>query len=131
MRILNGLWRALLRRRWTGQFARKPCTHLHLVTAVAPASDRCEACVAHGDGWPALRVCLTCGHVGCCDESKNRHSLRHFEETGHPLVRPQDDPGPDWIWCRIDEALLDPVPDPNPDPNPDPVPGPPRRGPRD
>ncbi len=52
-------------------------------------------------------MCLICGYVGCCDTSKNRHAREHFEQTGHPLIRPMDR-GQHWIWCYVDEALLDP-----------------------
>lgn len=107
--MLHRMINAVLRRAWTGQFSPKACSHLGMIRDVRPSADVCEACVALGDGWPGLRMCLTCGFVGCCDQSKNKHSLQHFRETGHPLVRPHRQFGMSWIWCRLDEALLDPA----------------------
>src|SRR4051812_34891146 len=105
-RVIN----PILRRIWTGQFAKKPCSHLREVPhGVEPEADVCRACVATGDTWPALRMCLTCGHVGCCSKAKNQHALKHFQATGHPLNRPHRERGMHWIWCFVDEALLDPV----------------------
>ena len=99
-----------LRRRWTGQFRSKPCSHVHLARSdIGPASEVCEKCVALGDSWPALRMCLLCGYVGCCDKSKNKHAQEHFRQTGHPLTRPYKERGMDWVWCYVDEALLDPI----------------------
>lgn len=97
-----------LRRLWTGQFSEKTCGHLDMIREVEAASDVCDRCVASGDKWPALRMCLTCGHVGCCEQAKNQHALKHFRDTGHPLVRPHKTPGMSWKWCYVDEALLDP-----------------------
>ena len=104
-RIVN----LVLRRMWTGQFQEKPCSHLHLInTDLQPDVDVCEECVALGDTWPALRICLICGYVGCCQESKNKHARKHYEETGHPLMAPYKERGMNWIWCYDDKALLDP-----------------------
>lgn len=97
----------LLRKMWTGQFREKSCSHRGMIREVRPASDVCEACVAVGETWPALRVCLTCGHVGCCEDAKLQHALKHHQETGHPLVAPHGETGMDWIWCYVDHALLD------------------------
>ena len=58
----------------------------------------CEACVQAGDTWVHLRMCLHCGSVGCCDDSKNRHASRHARQAGHPVMRSVE-PGEDWIWC--------------------------------
>ena len=70
-----------LRRMWTGQFRSKPCSHVHLARAdIGPASEVCAECVALGDSWPALRMCLLCGYVGCCDKSKNKHAREHFRQ---------------------------------------------------
>jgi uncharacterized UBP type Zn finger protein len=97
----------VLRRLWTGTFARKSCHHLDMIKNVPPQSEVCEQCVASGDTWPALRLCLTCGHVGCCEKAKNQHALKHFQATGHPLVSPYKERGMHWIWCYLDKALLD------------------------
>jgi uncharacterized UBP type Zn finger protein len=60
-----------------------------------------------GDDWIHLRMCLVCGYVGCCDMAKNRHMMKHIEETGHPLIR-SIETGEGWIWCYEDNALLSP-----------------------
>lgn len=99
----------ILRLQWTGQLGEKECTHLDLINPeVTPSADVCEACVALGDSWPELRMCLVCGHVGRCEDAKNQHALKHFQETGHPLVKPYQVWGMNWIWCYEDNALLDP-----------------------
>ena len=98
-----------LRRLWTGQEEEKECAHLHLINPEAkPSAEVCEECVDLGDVWPALRMCLVCGYVGCCDEAKNQHSQKHYQATGHPLIKPYKEWGMDWIWCYEDKALLDP-----------------------
>ena len=83
----------------------KPCSHLDEITVIDPTGDKCEACVTAGTEWPALRQCLTCGHVGCCDLSVNKHAKAHSEQTGHPLVR-SIAPGEAWVWCYPDTAIL-------------------------
>jgi len=62
-----------------------------------------------GDSWVHLRLCEICGHVGCCDSSKNRHATKHFKKTRHPVMRSLE-PGEDWGWCYIDEVMLQPFP---------------------
>jgi uncharacterized UBP type Zn finger protein len=74
----------------------------------APNADGCEECLKIGDPWVHLRLCLGCGHVGCCDQSKNKHATKHFHATGHPLIR-SDEPGEDWLWCYIDEVWMEPA----------------------
>jgi uncharacterized UBP type Zn finger protein len=81
------------------------CTHLGDVRAVTPSAPGCEECLAMGDRWVHLRICMNCGHVGCCDSSKNRHATRHFRESGHPIIR-SFQPGEAWGWCYADEAPL-------------------------
>ena len=99
----------VLRRVWTGQWRTKPCSHFDRITnGVRPRSEVCEECLALGDSWPALRMCLTCGYVGCCDKAKNRHAPKHFDETGHPLWIPYKERGMNWVWCRVDDTLLEP-----------------------
>jgi hypothetical protein len=82
------------------------CTHLHTVADVAPSDDGCHDCLQTGDTWLHLRMCQECGHVGCCDSSKNRHATAHFHATRHPLVR-SFEPGEDWWWCYADDLLFE------------------------
>jgi uncharacterized UBP type Zn finger protein len=82
------------------------CTHLDEIREVRPSADGCEECLQTGDTWVHLRECLTRGHVGCCDSSKNRHATRHYQSTEHPLVR-SFEPGDDWIWCYVDEVVME------------------------
>ncbi len=82
------------------------CPHLTEIRDVTPASQGCAECVAAGDTWVHLRLCLTCGHVGCCDSSKNKHATRHFHATGHPIIK-SFEPGEDWGWCYIDRLQFE------------------------
>jgi uncharacterized UBP type Zn finger protein len=84
-----------------------PCSHLDQINDVSPNTDGCEECLQSGDRWVHLRMCLVCGHVGCCDSSKNRHATKHFHATQHPLIQSAE-PGEDWIWCYVDEVTLEP-----------------------
>jgi uncharacterized UBP type Zn finger protein len=83
------------------------CTHLDhvLVRELPEAVDGCQECLASGDGWVHLRICLECGHVGCCDDSPNRHATAHHAATGHPIIR-SIQPGEDWSWCYEDELAM-------------------------
>src|SRR5437667_761423 len=83
----------------------KTCTHIHEIRDVAPSADGCEECLKMGDTWVHLRECLICGHVGCCDSSKNKHATKHFHASGHPIVQ-SFQPGEDWRWCYIDQVML-------------------------
>lgn len=84
-----------------------PCPHLADVTGdVSPRADGCEECLATGGRWVHLRLCRTCGHVGCCDSSPGRHATGHFQATGHPLVQSYE-PGEDWWWCYLDEVAFE------------------------
>ena len=80
------------------------CTHLDQI-AITPPDDvaGCEDCLRTGDRWLHLRLCLTCGHVGCCDSSPNKHASAHAREAGHPIVRSAE-PGETWCWCYVDEV---------------------------
>jgi uncharacterized UBP type Zn finger protein len=90
--------------------ASQACNHLADIADAKPdAADSCLECVAKGDRWVHLRMCLTCGHVGCCDSSRNRHATRHFQSTGHPIVQ-SFEPGETWRYCYVDEVYLDPAP---------------------
>jgi signal transduction histidine kinase len=82
-----------------------PCRHFALIHDVEPHTDGCEECLAAGDSWVHLRLCLTCGHVGCCNESRNMHATRHFESTGHPIIQ-SFEPGEDWMWCFVDGMTI-------------------------
>jgi hypothetical protein len=81
------------------------CTHLDQVQlSELPASvDGCEDCLREGGVWLHLRICLTCGHVGCCDDSPNRHATAHHHASSHPIIR-SIEPGEDWSWCYLDEV---------------------------
>jgi CPA2 family monovalent cation:H+ antiporter-2 len=81
------------------------CSHLGSVRDIEAGSDGCEECLRDGHEWVALRLCLTCGHVGCCDDSAGRHATAHFEATGHPVIRSLE-PGAGWRWCYVDQMLV-------------------------
>jgi uncharacterized UBP type Zn finger protein len=84
----------------------KDCTHLDQIKITKSNQRGCEDCLKTGDTWVHLRLCMSCGHVGCCDSSKNKHATRHFHETKHPIIRSHQ-PGEDWGWCYVDEVELD------------------------
>lgn len=87
--------------------AYRTCSHLDWIRDPAPRTHSgCEECLASGEEWVHLRVCLTCGHVGCCDASRNRHASEHFAETQHPIIRSLE-PGERWSWCYLDEGFVD------------------------
>lgn len=81
------------------------CSHLDRVHTVTPSAKGCEDCLRIGDDWVHLRICMTCGHVGCCDDSKNKHATKHYHDTDHPIIKSLE-PGEDWAWCYPDEILL-------------------------
>ena len=92
------------------------CTHLDTVVEAPPSSDGCEDCLRSGDRWVHLRLCMRCGHVGCCDSSPNRHATAHWRSSpDHPLIRSYE-PGEDWWWCYVDELIFE-VPDAPPSPS--------------
>jgi uncharacterized UBP type Zn finger protein len=78
------------------------CPHLDQIRPVQPRTDGCEECLEVGDRWVQLRMCLSCGHVGCCDSSKNKHATKHFQTTQHPIMRSAQ-PGESWRWCYADQ----------------------------
>ncbi len=85
------------------------CTHLDEMQDIAPRTPGgCEECLESGDGWVHLRVCRICGHVGCCDNSKNKHATKHFHATSHPIIQ-SIEPGEDWLWCYLDEVAMRPT----------------------
>jgi hypothetical protein len=81
------------------------CGHLDQIHPVRPSADGCEDCLRIGSRWVHLRICLTCGHVGCCDSSPNRHATKHHHATGHPIVRSMER-GETWGWCYVDDTML-------------------------
>lgn len=90
----------------TGRAGNVECTHLDQIQVTKPVTRMCAACFSEGTSWPALRMCLTCGFVGCCDMSKNKHMKQHHEESGHPLMRSVNmDEG--WVWCYVDSAFME------------------------
>ena len=78
------------------------CVHVKEIRDVQPSAKGCEDCLKIGASWVHLRLCLECGHVGCCDDSPNRHATKHFHKTTHPIIR-SFEPGEDWRWCYVDE----------------------------
>jgi uncharacterized UBP type Zn finger protein len=82
------------------------CDHIDQIREVTPSADGCEDCLRMGGRWVHLRLCMTCGHVGCCDNSPNKHATAHFRGTGHPIMK-SFEPGEDWGWCYVDELALD------------------------
>jgi monovalent cation:H+ antiporter-2, CPA2 family len=83
----------------------KACQHLGATRPVTPSARGCEDCLRIGDDWVHLRLCMTCGHVGCCDSSKNKHATGHHRATTHPIVKSLE-AGEDWGWCYVDEVEL-------------------------
>ena len=83
------------------------CTHLDKIHDIRSSAQGCEECLQTGDTWVHLRKCLACGHIGCCDSSKNKHATKHFHATDHPLVQCFQ-PGENWIWCYVDEVVMMP-----------------------
>ena len=84
------------------------CSHLDsvLITQLPESVDGCADCLAEGGVWLHLRICLTCGHVGCCDDSPGQHASRHALGAQHPLIRSLE-PGEIWSWCFIDELAME------------------------
>ena len=86
--------------------AEEYCHHLDQVQEVSPSADGCEDCLRTGGQWVHLRMCMICGHVGCCDNSPGRHATAHFDEEGHPLIQ-SFEPGEAWWWCYVDEFAFE------------------------
>ena len=82
------------------------CRHASAVRVVTPSALGCEECLKIGSAWVHLRLCRTCGHVGCCDSSPNKHATQHFRATGHPIIEGYDPPE-GLGWCYVDEVFLD------------------------
>jgi monovalent cation:H+ antiporter-2, CPA2 family len=99
-RVLRSGWRYVREETITTS-----CTHLDQIHVTETDVDVCAQCLELGDDWVELRLCLTCGHVGCCDDSPNHHASRHAEADGHPLIQTLQ-PGEDWRYCFIDQTLV-------------------------
>jgi len=86
------------------------CDHLDEASkrpaGAKPSGHGCKECLASGGVWVHLRLCLSCGHVGCCDNSPNKHATAHNHSTGHPIVRSLE-PGEDWFWCYEDQVAFE------------------------
>jgi Zn-finger in ubiquitin-hydrolases and other protein len=82
------------------------CAHARTIRNVMPSALGCEECLKLGSAWVHLRLCRTCGHVGCCDSSPNRHATKHFRKTRDPIIEGYDPPE-GWGWCYVDEISLD------------------------
>lgn len=87
-------------------FEHRSCTHLDTIQQTSPETSECAGCVEEGTRTVHVRMCLSCGEVGCCDSSRAKHARRHYDETGHPLIR-SIEPKEEWIWCYPDRAYLD------------------------
>jgi hypothetical protein len=83
-----------------------PCTHTDMIRAVLPAAAGCEECLRTGGRWVHLRMCRTCGHVGCCDSSPGKHARKHARRAAHPIAR-SIEPGETWSWCYVDEVMVE------------------------
>lgn len=83
------------------------CTHIDSIEYLEPPGEitGCEECLELGMTWVHLRMCQSCGHIGCCDNSPGKHATAHYEATAHPLIRSAE-PGEDWSWCYVDETMF-------------------------
>ncbi|MEP7341326.1 MAG: UBP-type zinc finger domain-containing protein [Acidobacteriota bacterium] len=82
------------------------CKHLDQIRDVKPSAKGCEDCLKLGDDWVHLRLCKSCGHVGCCDNSKNKHATKHFRATDHPIIKSLE-PGEEWGYCYKDDLFFE------------------------
>jgi len=83
------------------------CEHVSTIRPVLPSAPGCEDCLGAGRrDWVHLRLCMSCGHVGCCDSSPGRHATQHFLASAHPVVR-SFEPGEDWFWCYADDVMFE------------------------
>ena len=100
-----------IRHRWQGQppvtlaTTSTACGHLAQAHPVKPTSGGCEECLRIGSTWVHLRICMICGHVGCCDSSPHRHATAHYHASGHPIMR-SGEPEETWGWCYVDQVEL-------------------------
>ena len=85
------------------------CEHIKEIRKVTPSADGCEDCLKIGGRWVHLRMCESCGHVGCCDNSPNRHATKHYHSTQHPIVKSVE-PGEEWGYCYPDDVFYERLP---------------------
>jgi uncharacterized UBP type Zn finger protein len=78
------------------------CAHVSEIRDMSAKTQGCEECLASGGQWVHLRLCLSCGHMGCCDSSPGRHATRHYQASHHPIVQSAE-PGEFWRWCFVDQ----------------------------
>lgn len=90
-----------------GSPRRRTCSHSDQIQVFEPAAPTCPQCVSEGSKWVHVRMCMVCGQTACCDSSKPRHARKHFDTTGHALIRSVE-PGEAWAWCYLDKAYLTP-----------------------
>jgi uncharacterized UBP type Zn finger protein len=86
------------------------CDHVSEIKQVTPSADGCEDCLKIGGRWVHLRECLTCGHIGCCDSSPNKHATAHYHSTQHPMIR-SFEKGEDWGYCYVDDEFYETLPE--------------------
>jgi uncharacterized UBP type Zn finger protein len=85
------------------------CEHFSEIRDVKPSADGCEDCLKIGGRWVHLRMCMSCGHVGCCDNSPNRHATKHYHAENHPIIRSVE-PGEVWGYCYPDDQFFEALP---------------------
>ncbi|HLA94404.1 MAG TPA: UBP-type zinc finger domain-containing protein [Pyrinomonadaceae bacterium] len=85
------------------------CEHVKDIVAVTPSADGCEECLKTGSWWVHLRLCEICGHVGCCDNSPNKHATKHYHASKHAIVK-SFEPGEDWGYCYVDDQFYESLP---------------------
>lgn len=88
------------------------CEHISTINKVKPSAEGCEDCLKIGGRWVHLRMCMHCGHIGCCDSSPNRHATAHYSSTDHPIIRSVE-PGERWGFCYPDDAFYESFPEPD------------------
>jgi hypothetical protein len=91
------------------------CSHLDSIVSVEPSGPGCLECTAMGARWVHLRRCMSCGHIGCCDSSPNKHATAHFHSDGHAIVQ-SFEPAEEWYWCYVDEVAFE-LPQAGPSPS--------------
>jgi uncharacterized UBP type Zn finger protein len=95
-----------------GEYGAAACRHENAIQDVTPSARGCEECLREGGVWLHLRICRTCGHVGCCDQSPGRHATRHFRKSAHPIIEGYDPPE-GWGYCYVDDMMIE-LPDQTP-----------------